>query len=71
VGACNRNVFSELGVSDEEYEISASDVGEMQVAARGVDEYRSWVSVRPKSITGRVAYTGIRVKRGKVLQQCA
>ncbi len=40
-------------------------------AARGVEAYRSWRSVRPREMTGVVAYIGMRVKSGKCLQQCA
>ena len=40
------------------------------VAANGDEAYKSCKSVRPKETTGPVAYTGIWVKRGKVLQQC-
>lgn len=53
------------------YDISARDVDETFVAASGVEAYRSWISVRPKSMTGRVAYTGMRANRGKCLQQWA
>lgn len=41
------------------------------VAARGEDAYRSWSSVRPRAMTGLVAYTGIWLKRGNALQQWA
>lgn len=41
----------------------------MIVEARGVEEYMSCRSVRPREMTGDVAYTGICVNEGKCLQQ--
>ena len=43
----------------------------MTVAAMGVEAYRSWMRVRPRDMTGVVAYMGILVNRGKCLQQWA
>lgn len=42
-----------------------------KVAANGEEAYNSCSNVRPREMTGLVAYTGIWVKRGNVLQQCA
>lgn len=42
-----------------------------KVAANGEEAYNSCNNVRPRDMTGLVAYTGIWVKRGNVLQQCA
>lgn len=67
-------MFESLSVEidcEKEYDASERDSLGMTVDARGFEVYRSWSSVRPSDITGVVAYIGIRVKRGKCLQQWA
>jgi hypothetical protein len=54
-----------------EYETSLSEARGIVVAASGVEAYSSCNNVRPRAMTGVVAYTGIRVNRGRCLQQCA
>ena len=56
---------------ENEYDVSDSSEEGMMVDASGVEEYRSWRRVRPSEMTGVVAYIGIRVNRGKCLQQWA
>lgn len=82
VGGCNKmrealtgSVLPSTSVADAAeaaaVEAPGSEIEALgkNVAARGADSYKSWRSVRPSAITGPVAYTGICVKRGKVLQQ--
>ena len=54
-----------------EYADSVSASVEIIEEASGVEAYKSCSRVRPRDITGVVAYTGMRVNKGKCLQQWA
>ena len=55
---------------DDDDDGSAGGGGNRGVES-GFDRYRSVKSSRPKAEMGKVEYTGIEVKNGIYLQQCA